>query len=130
MRDKSTPKLERPIEWVGSSLKDLIAFPAEVKRVIGYALRKAQLREMHEDAKTMKGELRDVIEIVADDERGERTFRVTYCVKLGDVVYVLHAFCKKSRKGIQTSKADLALIAQRLRTAKADHEEKYGKGKK
>ncbi len=47
----------------------------------------------------MRGDLRDVIEIKADNERGDSTYRAAYTIKLGDTVYVLHAFQKKSKKG-------------------------------
>ena len=63
--------------------------------VTGYALRRLQDGKTHRDAKQMKGKLRDVIEIVADDETGERTYRTTCTVKIGDIVYVLDAFQKK-----------------------------------
>ena len=75
----------------------------------------------------MKGALRDVIEIVADDDRGDRTYRAVYAVKFVDSVYVLHAFQKKSRQGIATSKADLDLIERRWHEAKRYHEEGQGR---
>jgi len=75
----------------------------------------------------MKGALREVIEIVADDERGERTFRAVYTVTLRDRVYVLHAFQKKARQGSATPKAELDVIERRLREAKRQHEEHHGR---
>lgn len=46
--------------------------------------------------------------------------------KLGDAVYVLHAFQKKSTRGIATRKEDIELIEQRLKQARAHYEQEYG----
>ncbi|MGZ3542540.1 MAG: type II toxin-antitoxin system RelE/ParE family toxin [Vulcanimicrobiaceae bacterium] len=73
----------------------------------------------------MQGEFRDVIEIVTKDDPGKRTFRIIYTVKIGEVVYVLHAFCKKSKSGIATPQADLALIKQRYKDAQQHYKENY-----
>jgi phage-related protein len=108
---------------VGSSKKDLKAMPEEVQDAIGYALDLAQHGKMADDARPMHGDLSDVIEIRADDERGDRTFRAAYTVKLGSTVYVLHAFQKKSKKGIATTKRDLDLIRERLRQAREHYEQ-------
>ena len=45
-------------------------------------------------------------------------------------VYVLHAFQKKSPKGIKTAKADIELVRQRLKAAREDYEARYGKHEK
>lgn len=54
-----------------------------------------------------------------DDRDG--TYRGIYTVKLEDAIYVLHAFQKKSKKGIATDRADIELIRARLKWAEADH---------
>lgn len=120
-------KLEqgKPVIFVGSTKDDISDFPEEVRRACGYGIWQAQLGRRVGYAKAMKGALRDVIEIAADDERGERTYRAVYTVTLDDRVYVLHAFQKKSRQGIATSKAELDLIERRLREAKKQHEEHH-----
>jgi len=64
-----------------------------------------------------------------EDHRGD-TYRVVYTVKFEKAVYVLHAFQKKSPKGIKTAQLDVDLVSRRLRTASADHEARYGKRKK
>ena len=63
---------------------------------------------------------RDVVEIVASDPGG--TYRLVYTVKLGEVIYVLHAFQKKSKRGSETPKAELELIERCLRIARIKHE--------
>jgi phage-related protein len=97
--------------------------PEEVQDDIGYALDLAQHGEQADYAHRMRGDLRDVIEIRAQNERGDSTFRGTYTVELGEVVYVLHAFQKKSKSGIETPKRDLDLIRQRLRLAREHYEQ-------
>jgi phage-related protein len=97
--------------------------PDEVQDAVGYALDLAQRGRRAAYAKPMKGRLRDVIEIRADDETGERTFRATYSVAFGDFVYVLDVFQKKAKRGIETARGDIERIAGRLKQAK-DHYEK------
>ena len=57
-----------------------------------------------------------------DDFDGD-TFRAVYTVRLAKAVYVLHAFQKKSKRGIATPKAELDLINQRLKRAREDYEQ-------
>jgi phage-related protein len=64
------------------------------------------------------------MEIAAAHHRG--AFRAVYVVNLGDAVCVLHAFEKKSKRGIRTSKADIELIRERLRRARELAGEKEG----
>ena len=110
----------KPPYWIGSSLKDLRGFPENVKDVMGFALRAAQARGKHADAKPLKGfKGAGVLEIV-DDFDGD-TYRAVYTIKFEAAVYVLHAFQKKSKKGIATDKSDLELIEKRLRSAEADY---------
>lgn len=59
---------------------------------------------------------------VVDDYDGD-TFRGVYTVRFADVLYVLHAFQKKAKRRIATSKHDIALIKQRLKRAEADYVE-------
>jgi phage-related protein len=127
MGDEEAKRAGRQLKFIGSSQDDLSLFPPEVKLVTGYALRRLQDGKTHSDAKQMKGDLRDVIEIVVDDKTGERTYRTTCTVKIGTIVYVLHAFQKKAKSGISTPKRELDLIAQRLKEARQHYEEHYGK---
>ena len=45
------------------------------------------------------------------------TYRAVYTVKIGEKIYVLHAFQKKSTRGIRTPKREIDLIKQRLKIA-------------
>jgi phage-related protein len=115
-----TPK---PLLWVGTSREDLKAFPEEVRQVMGYALFQAQLGGKHPDAKPLKGFGGAGVLEVVDDFDGD-AFRAVYTVKLAGAVYVLHAFQKKSKKGIKTSKSDLEKVKARLKLAEEIHAER------
>jgi len=106
----------KQIVFLGSSLKNLTAFPLPAKRVSGHALRLAQEGERHADAQPLRGfGSAQVLEMRVD--HATDTYRTVYTVSLGDVVYVLHAFQKKSTHGIRTPKRHLETIARRLAQA-------------
>lgn len=113
---------ERPLEWVGSSHKDLMALPIEVRRLFGYALSLAQSGDQHDATKVLKGfGGGGVLEVVEDDAGG--TYRAAYTVKFKEAVFVLHCFQKKSKQGIATPKADMDIIRARLKVAEARSKE-------
>jgi phage-related protein len=112
--------VEKPLHWVASARKDYQAFPTEVQAEMGYALSLAQLGAKHPHAKPWKGEGPGVLEVVEDHRGG--TFRAVYTVHFAGVVYVLHAFQKKSKTGIKTSLEDVKLINERLKRAQQDYE--------
>jgi len=116
---------ERPLCWVGSAKTDLLSFPERVKDHIGTALSVAQFGGKHPSAKPWKGSGSGVLEIV-DDYDGN-TYRAVYVVRFRAAVYVLHCFQKKSRRGVQTPRTDVELVLRRLRLAKQDCEDRYGK---
>jgi phage-related protein len=102
----------------------LRSFPKAVRSAIGQALWAAQLGQTHIDAKPLKGfKGSGVVEIVADHD-GD-TYRGVYTLRLEGVVYVLHAFQKKSKTGIKTPKREIEIVRERLKTAEAHHREKY-----
>jgi phage-related protein len=109
----------KPVEWVGSSYRDFVAFPDAVQDTMGHALYLAQTGRMHVSAKPLNGfGGAGVIELVEDDRSG--TYRAVYTVKFESAVYVLHAFQKKSRKGIATPRAEIELVRRRLKIAEED----------
>ena len=113
----------KPVRWVGSSRRDLKTFPKAVRRHVGQALYAAQYGEEYPTVKALKGfGGRSVLEIVADHQSD--AWRTVYTVRFGDALYVLHAFQKKSKKGITTPQKDMDLIRQRLATAEQDHRER------
>lgn len=113
----------KPLFWVGSTLRDLKSFPAEVRQEVGFAQFQAQLGRKHQDAKILKGfGGAGVLEVVTDHD-GD-TFRTVYTVKFARAVYGLHAFQKKSKKGIKTPPAELDTVRQRLKAAEEDYEKR------
>jgi phage-related protein len=121
------PTARKPLVWIGSSLDDLSGFPDEVKQVMGFAIHLAQIGQKHSDAKPLRGNPAfrgaGVLEIV--DRCGGDAYRAVYTVNFGGVVYVLHAFQKKSKKGIETPLQDIRRIKERLREAKLHYEEHF-----
>jgi phage-related protein len=117
---------QKPVLWIGSSKDDLSAFPDEVRRVMGFAINDAQNGEEHPRAKALRGfGGRSVLEVVDDDD-GD-TYRAVYTVRFAGVIYILHAFQKKSKKGIETPKQDIEVIKARLKIAEAHYLKNYGK---
>ncbi len=101
--------------WIGSSREDLKAFPVEVKHEIGYALLVAQHGKKHDNVKPYT-ELSGVMEIVSDYDK--EAYRAIYAYKIGEVIYVLHAFHKKSKKGKKIPKEIKETINLRYKRAK------------
>jgi len=109
---------EKPLEWIASSYKDLMALPLGVRRRFGYALSLAQLGDQDDSAKVLKAfDGAGVVEVVEDDVGG--TYRAVYTVRFAEAVFVLHCFHKKSKRGIATPKTDTDIIRARLKVAEA-----------
>ena len=106
----------RNIIWVGSALKDLKMLPTEVKDEIGFTLHQIQEGKTPSNTKPLKGFGSGVMEIVCDFDTN--TYRAIYAIKIGDEIYALHAFQKKSKTGIKTPQKEIDLIEQRLKIAK------------
>ena len=115
----------RPLNWIGSSYRDYKRFPEPVQDEMGFALYRAQIGDRHPSAKTLKGfGGSGVLELVGNHE-GD-TYRTVYTVRFAEALYVLHAFQKKSKRGIATPKAELDLIRRRPRTAEDDYGRRFG----
>lgn len=107
---------EKPLIWIGSSKKDLMALPIKVRKFFGHALDFAQHGDQHDAAKVLKGfGGAGILEVVEDDAGG--TYRAVYTVKFKEAVFVLHCFQKKSKRGVATPKEDLEIIRARLKVA-------------
>ena len=113
------PDVDRYREILGAY--DLSAFPQEVRRRVGGALWDAQLGLKAPFAKPLRGFGGAGVLEVVDDYDGN-TYRAVYTVRFAGAVYVLHAFQKKSKRGIATPKAELDLIKQRFKRAREDYE--------
>jgi len=106
-------KVVKSVEFVGNSLDVIKSFPEEVKGDIGdidYTLHLAQLGDGSPLMKPLKGLPVTEIKIRHD----KNAYRAMYTTKIKGVVYVLHAFHKKSKSGIATPKQELDIVKQRL----------------
>jgi phage-related protein len=112
----------KAVRWVGSSRDDLRAFPEEVRNRVGGALWEAQLGRKALYVKPLKGFGGAGVLEVVDDFDGD-TYRAVYTVRFAGVVYVLHAFQKKSRRGVATPRREIMVIEARLRRAREDYEQ-------
>jgi phage-related protein len=110
------PPSLKPLYWVGSAKRDLRSLPGAVEDLFGYALYLAQDGKKHEQTKPLKGfGSAGVLEVVEDWDRS--TYRAVYTVRFEGVVFVLHIFQKKSKRGAATPKTDIDLIRERLKVA-------------
>ena len=114
--DENKMPVLRPLVWMGNSRKCLQTFPTGARKLIGDELQLIQLGGMPKDAKPFKGVGSGALEIAIQYDTG--AYRTVVAVQLGKKIYVLHAFQKKSRKGIATPQHDIDLIRQRYMAAK------------
>ena len=115
----------KPVRWVGGSKDELSGFPEDVRRRVGGALWDAQLGRKAPYAKPLRGFGGASVQEVVDDFNGN-TYRAVYTVGFAGAVYMLHAFQKKSKRGVATPKVELDLIDQRLRRAREDYKQWSG----
>lgn len=113
--DLETPIL-RPLVWLGNAKRNIQAFPTEVQKLIGDQLQLIQFGGMPKDAKPFKGIGSGVVEIALRHDTD--AYRTVVALQIGKNIYVLHAFQKKSKKGIATPKHDIDLIKRRYAEAK------------
>jgi phage-related protein len=113
--DRLKPPVLRPVVWLGNSKKSLREFPDGAQKLLGDELQLIQFGGIPKDAKPFKGVGSGVLELavrfVSD------AYRVVLAVQIGRRIYVLHAFQKKSKKGIETPKRDVDLIKKRYAEA-------------
>lgn len=113
---------EKPLEWIASSYKDLMAQPAEVRQRFGFALSLAQMGERDDTAKVLKGFGGAGVLEVVEYQMGN-AYRAVYTVKFEEAVFVLHCFQKKSKSGIATPHTEMDIVRTRLNVAAARAEE-------
>ena len=107
---------QRPVIWMGKSKKEILGFPEEVRKLIGDELQFIQFGGMPKDAKPFKGVGSGVLEIAI--KHNKDAYRCVQAVQLGEKIYVLHAFQKKSKTGIKTPQQNVDLIKKRYNEAK------------
>jgi phage-related protein len=106
----------RAVSWIKAARRDFEAFPAVARSDALFALTMAAGGGKPDNAKPLKGFGSGVFELVLKS-RGD-AFRVVYVVQLGDELWVIHAFQKKSKSGKKTPKSEIDLIHERLKRLK------------
>lgn len=106
----------RPISWIRAALKDFETFPEQARTICLSALTIAAEGGKADIAKPLHGLGSGVFEI-ALPFNGD-AFRVVYTVQIGDEIWVIHAFQKKSTRGSKTPTRELDLVKDRLRRLK------------
>jgi phage-related protein len=106
----------RPISWFRAARRDFDAFPDDARETILDALTVAAEGGKADIAKLMRGLGSGVFEVALAYRRD--AFRVVYAVQIGDDMWVLHAFQKKSTQGIKTPKREIDLIRDRIKRLK------------
>ncbi len=106
----------RPISWIKAALKDFEDFPQGAQVELALALTIVAEGGVPSIAKPLKGFGSGVFEL-ALRHRGD-AFRVVYALHLGTDIWVIHAFQKKSKRGIKTPKREIDLVRERIRRLK------------
>lgn len=115
-------KEHKALIWLGSSKKDFMEFPDEIRKEMGHCLYVAQTGDKPRQSKVLKGfGNASISEVIAKDAHG--TYRTMYTVQMEKAVFVLHAFQKKSKTGIKTPKEDMRLVEQRLQVVQTAYRE-------
>lgn len=113
---------QKDVVYLGSSQKDLSKLHLDVREVFQHGIQMASEGDTHPDAKVLKGfHGRGVLEIIEDYKTD--TYRAVYTIKFKGLVYVLHVFKKKSKKGSATPKKDRELIDSRLKFAASHYKD-------
>ncbi len=113
--DRPNSPVMRPIVWLGDSKRNLRDFPNGAQKLLGDELQLIQFGGMPKDAKPFKGVGSGVLEIAL--RYASDAYRVVLALQLGKRIYILHAFQKKSKRGIATPKREIDLIKQRYNEA-------------
>jgi len=109
-------RLTRPVSWLKAAKRDFEDFPSEAQLILRRALTVAAEGGKSDKAKPFKGLDGGVFEI-ALAHRGD-AYRVIYAVRIGDAIWVIHAFQKKSKTGIKTPQKKVETIRERLNRLK------------
>ena len=116
MPEPLQPHNTRPVSWIKAALKEFETFPDSVRSICLSALTIAAEGGKADIAKPMRDLGSGVFEI-ALAFRGD-AFRVVYMVQLSNDIWVVHAFQKKSTRGVKTPKSEIDLVRDRLKRLK------------
>ncbi len=111
----ATVQSQRTVVWLGDSKRSVRGFPDGAKKLLGDELQLIQFGGMPRDAKPFKGVGSGIVEIAL--RYASDAYRVVLALQIGARIYVLHAFQKKSKRGIATTKRDVELVKKRYAQA-------------
>src|SRR3984957_13794341 len=114
--DRLKPPVLRPVVWMGNSKNNLRDFPNGAQKLLGDELQLIQFGGVPKNAKPFKGVGSGVLEIAL--RYASDAYRVVLAVQIGKRIYVLHAFQKKSKRGVETPRRDVDLIKKRFAEAR------------
>jgi phage-related protein len=109
--ERFEPPILRAVVWLGDSKSQVQAFPKRAQKLIGDELQLMRFGGMPKDAKPLMGIGSGIFEIAL--RYLKESYRVAVALQRGERIYVLHAFQKKSKRGLATPKSDVALIRRR-----------------
>ena len=110
--------MARRISWIKAAQKAFSGFPLDAQDQILTALRLAATGRKSMIAKPLRGFGSGILEVALPYKSD--AYRTVYAVQLGDDLWVIHAFKKKSTRGISTPKKDLDVIEERIRQLKRE----------
>lgn len=116
MPERAEERAPKPLVWVGSSKRDLMALPASVVDTFGYALFLAQIGKRHDSTKVLRG-FGDASVVEMIESLDGNAYRAVYTVRFSAAVFVLHVFRMKSKFGVETPRPDMKRIAERIKYA-------------
>ncbi len=106
----------RQVSWLKAAGREFADFPEKVRRQIAFGLDRAAEGGKADNAKPLHGIEGGVFEISADDRSG--AYRAVYAIKIDSDIWVVHAFQKKSVRGIKTPQREIDLIRERIKRLK------------
>ena|ERR1041385_4494927 len=118
--DTGRTRPTRPISWVQSARRAFERWPDDVKKSCWNALTVAAEGGKADTAKPMTGLGPGVLEIAIKHRKN--AFRVVYALRIGEVIWVVHAFQKKSTQGIKTPRREIELIEARIKALEGQPE--------
>jgi len=108
------PHEDAKIAWEGDSLERVKSFPKAIRQELGLDIRRLQQGKLPYDSRPMQSIGKGVFELRQRDATG--WYRLVYLSRIGDTIYMLHGFTKKSAK---TSRKDIAIARNRLKAVRA-----------
>jgi phage-related protein len=118
--DRFKPPVLRPVVWLGDSKKNVRDFPEGAQKLLGDELQLIQFGGIPKDAKPFRGVGSGVVEIAL--RYASDAYHAVLALQLGRRIYVLHAFQKKSKRGIETPKRDVDLKKRYTEALELAHE--------